>query len=221
MEFQELSRVWQDADQALQKKIQLDLPLLEEIDQRKVRPQLTSYLINVLIELGVGLAFQSFLNGFIGQHLDQTPFLIPALLLAGLNIYSILFNGYQLYLYFQTNLNKPILEAQRMIARLRFLERVDTYSLLAIIPLFAGPFLIVMAKHFLDLDLYLFKENFLPFFLMNVGVAIIIVSLLRLFPDKRLKESQEILNSISQMEEGYVGDLVWIWPVIAMDPLIS
>jgi len=88
------------------------------------------------------------------------------------------------------------------------LERVDTYSLLAIIPLFTGPFLIVMAKHFLGLDLYLFEENFLPFFLMNCGVAIIIVSLLRLFPDKRLKESQEILNSISQMEEGYVGDLV-------------
>ncbi|HKK73750.1 MAG TPA: hypothetical protein VJ953_01650 [Saprospiraceae bacterium] len=89
MEFQELNRVWQDADQELQQKIQLDLSRLEETDQRKVRPQLNSYLINVLIELVVGLAFQSFLNGFIGQHLDQIPFLIPALLLAGLNIYSI------------------------------------------------------------------------------------------------------------------------------------
>lgn len=208
MEFQELSRVWQNADQELQQKIHLDLPLFEEIDQRKVRPQLTGYLLNILVELGVGMVFQSFLWGFMGTHWGTFAFFFPAALLTLINVYSIGFNSYQLYLYIKINLNQPILETQRLIARLRFLERIDTYSLLAIIPLFAGPFLIVTAKHFLGLNLYTFSDYFLPFFLTNFGVALIIVTLLRLFPDKRLKESQEILNSISQMEEGDVGDLV-------------
>lgn len=208
MEFQELKQVWQNAEQKIQQNMQLDLPQFEEIDQGKVRPQMNNYLISVLIELIVGVAFQSFLNTFIGGHLDLPAFWIPAALLSLINVYSIVFNGYQLYLYFQINLGKPVLEAQRIMARLRFLERVDTYSLLIIIPLVAGPFLIVAAKHFLGMDLYLFSDYFLPFFLMNVVVAIIIVTLLRLFPDKELKENQAFLESISHMEDGYVGDLV-------------
>lgn len=208
MEFQELNQVWRNADQELKEKIHLDLPSFAEVSQRQVRPQMINYLFNVLIELSVGIAFQSFLNSFINQHWEQTAFLVPAVLLVLINVYSIIFNSYQLYLYFQINLSKPILEAQRNMARLRFLERVDTYSLLLIIPLFVAPFLIVAAKHFLGLNLYEFREYFVPFSLMNLVVAVIIVVLLRLFPDKGLKESQEFLDNIAKMEEGYVDDLV-------------
>lgn len=208
MEFQELSQVWQNAEQKLQQNIQLDAPHFEEVNQRRVRPQMNNYLINALIELIVGVTFQSFLNTFIGGHIGAPLFLIPAVLLTLINVYSILFNAYQLYLYFQINLDQPILEAQRIMARLRFLERVDTYSLLAIIPFFAGPFLIVVAKHFLGLNLYTFSEYFLPFFIINFIVALIIVVLLRLFPDKELKESQAFLDSIGKMEDGYIDDLV-------------
>lgn len=208
MEFQELSQVWQNAEKKLQQNIQLDAPHFDEIDQRSVRPQMNSYLLNVLIELVVGVAFQSFLNTFIGGHLGEPLFWIPAVLLTIVNVYSIVFNGYQLYLYFQINLDQPVVEAQRIMARLRFLERIDTYSLLAIIPFFAGPFLIVVAKYLLGLNLYLFSEYFVPFFIMNFLVALIIVILLRLFPDKELKESQAFLDSIGKMEEGYMDDLV-------------
>lgn len=208
MEFQELSQLWQNSDQKIEQNIQLDLPQFEEINQRKVRPQMNNYLINVLIELFVGVAFQSFLNNFIGGHLATPAFWVPAVILAVINVYSIVFNAYQLYLYFQINVGKPVIEAQRIMTRLRLLERIDTYSLLVIIPLCAGPFLIVGAKHFLGMDLYQFSVYSLPFFLMNFVVAAIIVALLRLFPDKELKESQSFLDSIVKMEEGYVGDLV-------------
>lgn len=117
------------------------------------------------------------------------------------NIYTIIFNIYQLYLYFQINLEKPILETQRIMARLRYLERLDTYSLLLFIPLLAAPFLIVGAKYFLDLNLYAFVQYFIPFMITNFIVAIIIVSLLRLFPDKGLKESQAFLKTIAEMEQ--------------------
>ena len=208
MEFQELSRVWQNADQDFQEKIQLDLLNFESIDQKSVRPQMKSYLINVLIELMVGVAFQSFLNSFIGAYWNATAFLVPAVLLTLINVYSIVFNAYQLYLYFQINLDQPVLGAQRIINRLRKLERIDTYSLLLIIPVCAGPFLIVIAKHFLGINLYEFSQYFVPFFVMNFVVAAIIVILLRVFPDKELKESQEFLDSITNMEKGYIDDLV-------------
>jgi hypothetical protein len=200
MEFQELSQIWQNADDQLEQNIQLNQLYLKEISNRKIRSQMGNYFAEVIIELVVALFFQLFLGTFLGQHLDAPAFWIPAGVLMIANIYTIIFNVYQLHLYSQIRLDKPILETQRIMSRLRYLERLDTYSLLLLIPLLATPFLIVVAKYLLGLSLYTFSQYFLPFMAMNFIVAIIIVSLLRLFPDKGLKESQAFLKTIAEME---------------------
>ncbi len=92
------------------------------------------------------------------------------------------------------------MEAQQKVSRLRHLELSDTYSLYVLIPFYSGPFLIVIAKAFLNLSLY--KYGIMDWFIYSVigglVIAVIIVYFLRKFRGKKLDESIAFLNELKE-----------------------
>ncbi len=73
------------------------------------------------------------------------------------------------------------------------------YSLLAIIPVFALPLVIVLAKGLANWNLYQYDMEWMTgFSIGSVVVAIILVVVLHLFPNKKLKEAMSFIEALKE-----------------------
>ena len=117
-----------------------------------------------------------------------------------MTIASVLFSGYQLSLYYGIRAGHPVVKTQLKVARLRYLELLETNLLLVVIPLFFAPFMIVMANALAHYDLYRHSDWLVYSTLGSMVIALIIVFFLRKFPNERLQEAQSFLNELKEAE---------------------
>lgn len=200
MNFEELSNIWNDADSQAGDKLSINQRLLREVSVSRIKDKLYEIKWTAYFELVVGFFWNIFLIGFVIDHFFELKFAFPAFLLLAISIFSMVLNGYQLKQYYSLRADESVLQTQKRVAYLRFLELTDVRSLLVIIPLFAAPFFIVTAKSLLGLDLYIFQEQLLQFTLGSIVVAVILVFFLLRYPNKALKESIAFLKEIHANE---------------------
>jgi hypothetical protein len=199
MEFKELTEIWKTSANQQEDAIHINHQLIKELGFNKIKAGLSEIKWTSLFELIVEVGFSFFLVNFLVNHLGQPAFFIPAAMLFGLMIFNILFESSRLYLYFSISPDLPILENQKKLSQLKKLEIFDMYSLLAIIPVFALPFVIVLAKGLANWNLYQYDMEWMTgFSIGSVVVAIILVVVLRLFPNKKLKEAMSFIEALKE-----------------------
>ena len=201
MDLQELQTIWNSPNKELDTSIKINKTLFKEVSIRQVRSNLAEFKFSNLFELVANLIFFVLLTGFFIDNYTLAKFSVPAAFLILLSLSSIIFNGYQLYLYSRIDSRFSIIETQRTIERLKYYERLDTNILMVIIPLFASAFLIVAAKAFINFDLYSLGNVLIQFTAGSIVVAAIIVFFLRKFPNKHLQESISFLKEIKEIED--------------------
>jgi hypothetical protein len=199
MEFEQLTNIWNNANPTLDQTVKINKELVKTISFSKVKSRLGDIKWTSIFQIVVGVWFLDFLLGFAFGHYGEMKFFVPALTLIVLSIYSLAIDITQLVMVLTINSKASVAEAQRKLSTLKKLEAYDTYSLLVIIPLFSLPFMIVLGKGVADIDLYNFNLNWMISYTAgSVVVAIIVVFLLRMFPNKGLKESMAFLEELKE-----------------------
>ncbi|MFT3701049.1 MAG: hypothetical protein QM802_01700 [Agriterribacter sp.] len=204
MKYEELIEIWNSSSTELQTKTAINQKLVKEVAFRKIRSGLYEIKWTSYIEIVVGIVWFAFLLRFMIANIEAPRFLLSALFLLCISLYSLILNAYKLKLFFSIDSKFSVLQTQQKIQRLSFLEFIDVSSLYVIIPLFSVPFGVVIAKHFLNVDLFelgIFGKGLLYYTLGSFIVATIIVFILRKFRSNRLKESMEFLQELKEVEQ--------------------
>jgi len=199
MEFEQLTSIWNNANPTLDQTVKINKELVKTISFSKVKSSLSEIKWTSIVQIVVGIWFLDFLLGFAFRHHAEPMFLIPAIMLIVITVYSLIFDIGQLVMLFTINAKASVAEAQRKLSSLKKLEAYDTYSLLVIIPLFSAPFLIVAAKAGLAINLYDLAGQWLISYVAGSAlVAGIVVFFLRMFPNKGLQESIDFLKELKE-----------------------
>ena len=180
MSFEELSGIWNSQNIQLEKSLQINKELVRTIGLAKVKSGLRDLKWRAIIGIPLTLYWLSFLGGFMIDNFFEFEFLFPAILLLALSLYNLVFEIYRFNLFYTIDSKSSVIEAQKKLVSLKKLEIMDIHSLLIIIPLFSGPFLIVFAKAILNLNLYAFDTNWLVSYTAgSVLIAAVIVFVLK------------------------------------------
>jgi len=195
----ELNRLWQNADQKINDGATLRIENLSFNERKNLQNKLYKIPLNHLLNIMIDIPFTLFLIDFIKMYFTELHFLIPAAILLLLVVFSLGLSIYALIEYLRIRVDENIISTQKRISSLIILEKWETRSLLVMIPLFAGPFLIVAAKYFLGIDLYELAGQWLPQFMGgSFIVALILVFFLSRFPSPELKAARNSLKQLKQ-----------------------
>ena len=202
MSFEELSGIWNSQNIELEKSLQINRQLVKSVGFAKVKSGLREIQWRAIIGIPAVIVWMWFLGGFILENFFELKFLLPALLLLALSIFSLALEVYRLVLFYTIDSKSSVVEAQKKLVRLKKLEILDIYSLLVIIPLFSAPFLIVFAKAVPNLNVYALDLTWLISYTAgSVLIAAVIVFILKKFPNKNLTESISFLEELKEHEK--------------------
>jgi len=199
MRFEELSSIWNSVDFELDNTVQVNKQLVKDLGLSKVKSSLSELKLSVIFQIVVGFMFINFIMNFFVQNLTHFQFSGPAFFLLAFTAAGLVVSIYQLWLSLSINAELSVVEAQKKLMRLQTIEVLDIYSLLIIIPLFYAPFMIVGAKAFFNFNLYELSSNWFVYQTIgSIVIAVIVVFVLRKFPNKKLKESIDFLNELNE-----------------------
>ena len=198
MDFQELSTLWNSTDQQLNAQIEIRQKLVKEVGMRKVRTHLAEIKWTAFLELGTNLLFVLFISHYLAANFSEMKFLAPGLLLFAFTTGNLILSSYKLTLYYGIQAGFSVVQTQRKVARLRYLQLLDMNLLYVAIPLFYAPFMIVIAKAVAHFDLYQYSDWLVYSTLGSVGVALVVVYLVKKFPSRRLQQAQSFLNELKE-----------------------
>ncbi|MGK0390616.1 MAG: hypothetical protein ACI94Y_003374 [Maribacter sp.] len=200
MEVQELLDIWKNEDNKLNDNIQFNNKLLRHSSFDKIQSLLAENKFENIFELVVNIVAIWILNPFLWNHIYEAKFAIPAAFLLVFMILGVVMNVYILSSIYQLNYKTPILEAQRKIERIKLVTKIDTQSLIVLIPLFSFAFLVVFLKGVLGLDIYQYDWIW-SYTIGSFFIGIIIVYLLLKFPDKKMESALGFLKEIRDYEK--------------------
>ena len=201
MEFEELANIWRGSDEELENKVKINKELLKEVSMNKIRKGLSEFKWEAILEIVGAYLFLDFITGFTLAHTAEVEFLIPALILFGATITTFALSGYKLFLYYSINSNASVLQTQKRLARLQYVERFDINLLYIFIPLLSAPMLIVGAKALMGISLYFLKTQLIYYTIGSFVVAVILVFILKRFPNRNLQRSIALLREIRETEK--------------------
>lgn len=202
MKFEELTEIWNSPDMELEKSVQINRQLVKQLGMKKVKSHLFEIKWSAIFEIVTQFVFAVILIGFMVNHFAQLWFYIPATILLGFTLFSLIVEIIKLSLFLTLDSGSAVVESQKKLSRLKYFEMLDINSLYVIVPLFPVPFLIVFAKLLFGYDLYQFDvmKLFLYSLLGGLLVAVIIVYFLKKFRGKNLDESISFLEGLNEIE---------------------
>lgn len=200
MNLEELSKVWNSTDEELEKSVKINKALFKEVSMNKIQLSLGEIKLGSFIGIAVSIPFLFIVWSFVLQHYMVWKFLIPGLSLLLFLFLSLGFTGYKLFLYYSINSGESILQTQKNVERLKYLEIMEVRSLYVIIPLLYVIFLIVFAKLLFGYDAYQLGDLLILQGIGSFAVALIVVFFLKKFPNKNLQKSIDFLEEVKEME---------------------
>lgn len=201
MDLRELSNIWNDNDSKLENAVQFNKSLLKEVSINRIKTNLATLKWTGFFEITVNFLFLFFVVNYCISNLSELKFLIPGLILAVFFVYSIIFSINKLVLHFGINALKPVLQTQLKLEKLKFYETRETQLLYVLIPLLSPVFLIVGARFIFDFNLYNYMNWLIIQTSGSILIAVIIVFLLKKYPDKNLEKSIAFLKEITAEKE--------------------
>lgn len=155
MEFDDLKQQWQAHDRSLETLLRLRRPAIRNNlnrTYRKLRWSSRWAVFWAVAELGVGVAVLLSLGSFIADHIGELHLAVPAIGLHLFVIACLVILGRQLYWIHAIDYQRPILEIQQRLERLR-IERLRALQLVWLLaPLLWIPMLIVGIEALTGID---------------------------------------------------------------------
>jgi len=203
MEYSELNKLW-DVTGRSDVKISLNQNAIKEITAHKIKSSLREIKWSSIIEIIINFIWLIFLMNFAKENYQDIRFFFAGFVLIGISIFSIVIEINKLYLYTSIDNNFSVFKAQKRLEKLKFLEKLDINLLFLIIPLFFVPFVLIITKGILKIDLFQLGLGGYEIVLTTLGtaaVAMVVVFVLRKTQFKSMNESLDFLKEINQNEE--------------------
>jgi hypothetical protein len=156
MELDDLKQKWVEYDAKLDKSLRLNARLLRESGLGRVEAALKPLSRSIVVEGTLNLAAVFLLGSFLGNHVAEPRFAVPAALLLACAI-AIMSTGIRQWLALRTiDYGAPVVAIQKRLAALRIGRIRTTKWILIGSPLLWTPLLIVSVKALTGLDPYAF-----------------------------------------------------------------
>jgi len=203
MKTEELIQIWQNQDAKIEKNIQVNQYLLQSVTIDKVKSTLNLFRRSNIFELIANALFLFWMISVIERLIESTPLLLSFGILSLLMIGSIIFNIRKLLLVKSINYNISIIQTQAKLERLKLYEIYETNALLFAIPITAIPFILVLGKGILYIDIYSFLSPIflIIYFFGSLLIGVIIVWILKLSPNPQIQNSINFINEINDFEK--------------------
>lgn len=158
MELDDLKLKWAEYDAKLEKSIRLNTRLLRESSLTRVDAALKPLSRWIVIETLLNVPVVLLLGSFLGDHIGEPRFAVPAALLLACAI-AILNVGIRQWVGLRTlDYGAPVLVIQKRLAALRVSRIRTTKWVLLLSPLLWAPLLIVGIKGLVGVDPYAFLD---------------------------------------------------------------
>lgn len=177
MELDDLKLKWAECDAKLEKSIRLNTRLLRESSLTRVDAALKPLSRWIVIETLLNVPAVLLLGSFLGDHIGEPRFAVPAALLLACAI-AILNAGIRQWVGLRTlDYGAPVLVIQKRLAALRVSRIRTTKWVLLLSPLLWAPLLIVATKGLVGVDPYAFLDA--KWLAVNVlfGLVVLVVML--------------------------------------------
>lgn len=155
MDLDDFKTHWAAYNQKVEQNLALTLALWRETRWQKTRSALQKQMLAAGAELVMGVAAAVALSAFLGAHLMDWPFLLPALALQVFVLFQTAFSAYQIIQLRALDFTTPVLMSQTRLAHLRRRRLQVTMWTFGLAPLLWVPLLIVMLKGLLGVNAYL------------------------------------------------------------------
>lgn len=201
MELHELANIWNGSDNKMENTVKINKTLFMEASINRIKTELSPIRRNSFFEIIVNLLFLFLMIKFSVSNLSEIKFLIPGLILIVFTCYNFIFCTKKLFLIYGIDAQTPVLLTQKKLEMLKLMKIKEIHMLYIFIPLLSPTFLIVGAKVFLNLDLYQFINWLIAQTVASILIAVVIVIVLKKFPDKNLDKTLQFLNEIAEAEK--------------------
>lgn len=204
MELEELKNIWKTHDEQLDNHVQVNRELLETVSLDKVKSLLREFTGTRLFEFCFDVMVSLFLINFLVQHFNADwSFIIPAAILLIFSVVDFGLHLSNLKSLYQIHYKDSILETQKGVQQLQLNLRRERQYLYVAIPLFFPLLVLVVAKAWWNLDLYpyLWSIYGITYLLGSLVIAVLVIWLLKKFPDKRMEEAARFLEEIEAFEK--------------------
>ncbi len=154
MEIDELKRLWAESNRGIEVSLRLNSTLLTLAHLRKAGARLRWLSLEIAVELVADAIAVVAIGSFIGAHLHEPRFLVPAALLDLYAIAIVVAQARQLAEIGGVDYGEPVVAIQTKLERLRLRRIRTTLWMLLFAPLMWVPMLIVVLRGVFGIDVY-------------------------------------------------------------------
>jgi len=202
MELSEIKTLWQTHNNEVSDQITLNKRLLKESNINRIKSSLGEFKFENFLELILSVLFVPYIVGFIINYGTSLSFLLPASIVLLVTIATIIWNIQNLYNAISLNYDESITQLHKKISRLQLLAKYELNSLYILMPILSYCFLVLFAKSAFNINIY----SYLNMYWLYNGVAVVaitllIVWLLKKFPDKGIEQAATFLKEIEAFEK--------------------
>lgn len=146
MEFDDLKQVWNAYDQKLSASMRLNTQLLQQANLGKVQTSMDRLARGLAFEIAVNFIGVLLIGSFAADHVAETRYVIPAILL-GVYAIAILAAGiWQLVQIRTIDYDEPVIVIQRKLEQLKVHRSITVKWTLLTAPLMWVPLLVVLLR---------------------------------------------------------------------------
>jgi len=173
MNLDDLKDKWADYDRKLESSIRLNVSVLRQSVLRQVNSSLQRLFRFIVVELCINCAMVIWLGMFIGNHVGELKFIMPAIALDLFALSLVVFGVHQWVALGSVDYSASIVVIQKKLELLRLYRIRATKWTLLLTPLIWIPLLIVTLKGLFGVNAYaLFDSGWIAMNLL-FGVAMI------------------------------------------------
>ncbi len=178
MELDELQKRWAVHDAKLDEVLRLNRKLLDSERLGRARSALQRLRIGLALELLLNTVSVAALGAFIGNHLGELRFLLPAVALDVAAVAILASSVGQFARAHGVDFTGPVTSSQRSLEALRVLKIRTTQWVLLLSPLAWTPLLVVALQALFGMDAY--ATLGVPYLALNLLFGVAFVLLMRL-----------------------------------------
>lgn len=202
MELSEIKTLWQTHNTEVSDQIMLNKKLLKESGINRIKSSLGEFKFENFLELILSILFVPYIVGFIINYGSSLSFLLPASIVFLVTIATIIWNIHNLYNAISLNYDESITQLHKKISRLQLLAKYELNSLYILMPVLSYCFLVLFAKSVFNIDMYSYLNMYWVYNgIAVVAITLLIVWLLKKFPDKGIEQAAAFLKEIEAFEK--------------------
>jgi hypothetical protein len=201
MQLEELKNIWQNFDESIENKLEINHQLLKEVSISKVAKLLAPIKREQIFEIVLTTLFLPILFQITFNSIQSTALMLSGSVLILILFGSIIYNLFVLKQIYGIHYEATILDAQEKLERIKVLEAREINTLYVLIPTFYLCMLVI-ANAFIHFKITAPVNLFWSFQMVGtLVITFIIVYFLKRFPNQSLQKALQFMGEMEDLKQ--------------------